>query len=750
MRINQEIRNLIMGISQQPPMTRHAEQLQEQINGLSSEVNGLQKRPPTLFVSDLESIPRNSHIHFIDRDKDEKYIVAFTGNDIKIWDTDGRPKQVRYEGNTRQYITVSNPRTDLKIITIADHSIIVNTKKTTRMKDTRDSYNWDNQDLLVWIRQGAFSRTYSIDLNGGGWDSYYTTPDGSDKKHVSQVTPSFIAKDLKGYKSEWKQEDNWLAIPKRLWTTYKVWDGFNGEHIGAIHKEVGKLSDLPMSAPTNFTVKITGEKSKDDDYYVKYNGTSWKETVCPGLKNEIDKDTMPITLRRNEDGSFTANTVEWDTRTVGDEDSNPEPSFIGYPIRDVFFYRNRLGLIAGESVNLSESNNYFNFWMTSATDIVDTDPIDLSVSHNRISILNHAVAFNQDLYLFSNTTQFVIQSDGILSPKNAHIDQATEYESTPNVRPIGVGKNLYFVSERLGYTSVNEYSSMLDETGARDCQDITNHVPSFIKNHVYKLISNPNEHFIMCLSDGDTKTIYVYKYLLVGQQKVQSSWSRWTFSGNIIGADFIGSTLYLITERNNRVSLERMNITYNTKDYEGEPYRVMLDRKREITNPNGVTVPIDLEKAVMVLDNGLVFESNGRSFKRQPNTNSKTAQKAYIGEPYEFNVELSPLYIKHNEQGITSRTPTYRLNIDRVQVHYVDTGQLDVTVSDSSKRATGRTVGIKTNIVNNHPISTGVLNVPVYCENTKAKIKITNKTPLPCSITSILWSGNMTTRERSV
>ncbi len=41
--ITQTIKNLVAGVSQQPPILRHPEQLEEQINGYSTEAGGLQK-----------------------------------------------------------------------------------------------------------------------------------------------------------------------------------------------------------------------------------------------------------------------------------------------------------------------------------------------------------------------------------------------------------------------------------------------------------------------------------------------------------------------------------------------------------------------------------------------------------------------------------------------------------------------------------------------------------------------------------
>ena len=86
--INQDIKNLVSGISQQPPILRHPEQLEEQVNGFSSEAAGLQKRPPTIFINKLHKhTPGNKPlIHFINRDAYEQYAVIFDGTDIVVYD----------------------------------------------------------------------------------------------------------------------------------------------------------------------------------------------------------------------------------------------------------------------------------------------------------------------------------------------------------------------------------------------------------------------------------------------------------------------------------------------------------------------------------------------------------------------------------------------------------------------------------------------------------------------------------------
>ena len=100
-RISQTIKNLISGISQQPDLLRLPEQLDQQVNGFSTEASGLQKRPPTLYVNDLGAAPTNpnSLVHIVNRDENEKYMMLFDGSSVRIWDDAGQERTVKYEGD---------------------------------------------------------------------------------------------------------------------------------------------------------------------------------------------------------------------------------------------------------------------------------------------------------------------------------------------------------------------------------------------------------------------------------------------------------------------------------------------------------------------------------------------------------------------------------------------------------------------------------------------------------------------------
>lgn len=75
-----------------------------------------------------------------------------------------------------------------------------------------------------------------------------------------------------------------------------------------------------MTAVQGYTVKVIGNSGSDaDDYYVSYDATDnvWKECARPGILAGFNNSTMPHTLVRNADGSFTIKEVSWDERKSG-------------------------------------------------------------------------------------------------------------------------------------------------------------------------------------------------------------------------------------------------------------------------------------------------------------------------------------------------------------------------------------------------------------------------------------------------
>ena len=84
------------------------------------------------------------------------------------------------------------------------------------------------------------------------------------------------------------------------------------------------------------------------------------------------------------------------------------------------------------------------FFPATTTTILDSDPIDVNVSHVKVSKLRHAIPFNEELLLFSDQTQFVMAGANILTPSNVVINATTEFESSLNAKPVSAGRNVFF------------------------------------------------------------------------------------------------------------------------------------------------------------------------------------------------------------------------------------------------------------------------------------------------------------------
>ena len=154
----------------------------------------------------------------------------------------------------------------------------------------------------------------------------------------------------------------------------------------------------------------------------------------------VDGDTYSVTV-----GSTTQSYTlpQWGERTVGDEESAPNPSFIDAPINNVFFFRNRLGFLADDNVILSRVSEFFNFFPETVITVIDSDPIDVAASHTKVAILKNAVSMGEQLILFSDQTQFVLASSSdTLTPSTANVIVATEFESSSAAQPVGSGSSI--------------------------------------------------------------------------------------------------------------------------------------------------------------------------------------------------------------------------------------------------------------------------------------------------------------------
>ena len=391
-------------------------------------------------------------------------------------------------------------------------------------------------------------------------------------------------------------------------------DGLANTAIGIVFKTVDDISDLPIQAPNNFKVAVRGSiDSKEDDYYVTFNTNDlssfgvggWIESAGYNIPYKLDASTLPHSLVNTGLNQFELSEVSWNERVVGDDDSNPLPSFIGKPLNNIFFHKNRLGLLTDDTVLFSEAGQFFNFFRTTVRTLLDSDPIDVSAASTHISKLSSAVGFQENLILFADRGQFVVKSGDTLTPTSISISPVTNYDVDTSAEPLGLGAYIYFPAPRGNYMGIREFR--LDATSSTfDSEDITSQIPAYIPSgSTAKLVASSTENLICVYSKGTglTNTLYVYKFYWSGNEKVISSWSKFTFAMDIHGVEFMNSKLYIVGNKTGRAIL----CSIDMEEQRVEPdtlgnFTYHLDLLTKVTSgsTSSITLPFHVEDGDVV------------------------------------------------------------------------------------------------------------------------------------------------------
>ncbi len=785
--ISSTIPNLINGVSQQPYSLRLSSQAEAQLNGYSSVVEGLKKRPPARFVAKISDTPLgNAYIHMINRDASERYAVVITNGNLRVFRMDGSELPVAFP-NGKSYLSSTKPDEHFAAVTVADYTFILNRNVVAKMKADLTSVR--SKEALVWVRQGAYGLTYSLTI--GGLTKEIKTPDGSSAAHTDKIATDYIAKQLMdlfaadaSFAAQYTMtiQGSTLYILKKNGGDFSVEtkDGLGDQGIKVCKDFVQRFTDVPARAVHGFRLEVRGDNSSSfDNYWIEFHNPSggsatgvWKEGVKGGEQFKLDGSTLPFALKRLADGSFSFEEIPWDERKVGDAEAIPPPSIVDKQINDLFFHRNRLGLVADENVVFSRSGEFFNFWRASATQLIDTDTIDVAVSHSKVSIIRHAIPFNETLLLFSEQTQFMLGASDMLTPFTISINQTTEFQASLIAKPVGAGRNVYFAMNKGAYSGIREYY-VDGETKTNDAADITAHVPKYIPGGVTKLAASSNEDALVALTPKEPNALYVYKYYWQELEKLQSAWSRWTFSEGtkILYADFIESDLWMLIERNGQVTFEVISLEAGRFD-EGVNFMFLLDQRVEayqcVVSYNASTDTTKISFPYRVDNSGsfqIIGQDDGGYRRGQIIPVTWSGEVAVIkgnvtkfiaGRSYEFRYTFSKLVMKEEALGGGQMTVgAGRMQLRRMTLTYSDTGYFRCEVTPFRRETytsifSGRVTGSGQNIIGLPSIEQGRFRFPVSGRNEDIKIEIVNDSPLPSALLSAEWEATFVIRSRRV
>jgi hypothetical protein len=825
--VSKTIDSVANGVSQQPPTLRLASQCEAQDNLLSQASDGAVLRPPTEHVTILhdDTLPTAGYkMHIRNRDENTQHLVMISDNDIRVFNLQtGQEAEVDsgVSDVNLDYLAIAGAEAGqaFAITSVADYSFITNKETVVAMSGTVTDPRVN--EFMVYLFESVSNKNqdWQHTLGSVEWD------DNFNQGVATTVQVEVIRDALIAQIYDQDGANDYLGNPKSLnfprWTFLTlgksilhgyqsvgdgsdpiVYDdfigvtswGYSDEVYSFIAEQIQKFSDLPPRAPDLFTTEITGsDGNEDNNYWVVYKEEekAWVETVAPALDNTFDQDTMPHVLIQTSVGGGTDNADEftfgpqtWATREKGDIDSAPLPSFIGKRIKDVFFHKDRLGFVAEESVVMSESGEFFNFWPTTVTAVIDSDPIDAASTNNRVAFIDYAVPFDEKLYLFSSqgAVQNALIQGGAdaLTVKSAQVVEVSAFATSPRIKPQPAGKNIYYSVDKGSTSSVSEF--FVNEAGP-DAEDTTIHVPTYLPANIDHLSVSSKENVLVVQSPDEPNKLFVYSFLFIKSDKVQQAWSTWTFddSFDFKYLEWIGEVLYLVMERDDGLHLEKMNLATLT---DGDlDYRVHLDSQEELTgvytegdNKTRWTSVNDVDpddygtyQAVLSDDAhttlGQLVPLTFESGKILWAFGDYSDGPATVGRTYTHTYEFSqPIITAPTEDGRSRASVTQgRLQIGRFKVLVRTSAGFEARVLNSEVNPDetlqdteeyvyefpSKYIGQST-VSPAHPVAISEHKFDVAMESKYARIQITGTSHLPFTLVGAEWEGTYTVRASRV
>lgn len=760
--VSTTVSNLISGVSQQPAPQRLRTSGAEMINAYPSVVAGLQKRPPSQFVSALNSNINDDDstaVHIINRDFEERYIVIAGSGDLEIFDTAGVKQTVSFPSG-KTYLPTTNMWKKLRFVTVADTTFILNTEKivsTNVLSETRAN---PSATASVFIKRAVASTTYAVYINGV-LAATTATNDNTTASTALEGT-SDIATELKanaisrGY-SDATTDGPVLSFTIPAGGLIKVLDQYGGNAMEAFTDRIQSFDKLPPACPQNRLVQIKGNLNEaTEDYWVKFDNGVWEETVGYDSNEELDPSTMAHVLIRNPNGTFTFKPHEWNIRGAGDTESNPNPSFVDKQINSMFLFKGRMGFLCEENVIMSAVGELENLYRTTVVQVFASDRIDVASITGRVNNLYHAAVFSDTLVLFSDSQQFKLVSENVLSPLSVGIVPSTKFACSPYTAPVASGPIVFFVTNGATNSTVRELY-IDEELKTIDADEITVQIPSYIPNDIRTQAVSTYDDVMVQLSALQPNKLFVYKWYTSGGEKVQTSWSHWDFGADtiIMGCEFLEDFLYIVYKTGGQLYLDKMFLDTKPVDKALLDHRITEDNMVITYNAaeerSEITIPYSTPASLQFFK---MLDPKGKKMavtKISDNTyhlieEDVTGWEINAGVPYTFTYVFSPQYIRESTPTGEAAIQEGRVQIRYMSIIYMNTAFFKVLVKPNNNQTfehlfNARILADEDNVTGLMPRDTGEFKFPVFSQNDRVEIKIINDSAFPCAFGSMEWTG---------
>ena len=809
MKVDGSLKSLLQGVSQQPPRDRIPGQCTAQINMSADPVEGLGRRAPTDLIGNIGTATNLQGFYEFTTKNGGKFIAFFHDNTVQVVDYNGVQQTVTLSPSASLYLSTAGK---LVFATLQNQVVISNTGITPAMTGAFKPYankgTGSKPMGLIQVLGGQYGRQYKVFVNGT-LAAMYMTPDGSNAASSIFTRTTFIAERLANAMTNpggltgpdgdgaYTNRTNLLGGPN--WTvtvsgdiilivnntgsdfTLTTSDDSGNINMKSLTDQVPDIADLPELAPHGYVARVATETDPEEDIYLEFriNGYTsgtvlgsnfgvegyWQETISPTAEYLLDLGTMPHILEYDPaTGVFAMKRNLWKERLVGTDVSNPKPSFIGNPIQDISTFQSRLVFLAGAFVSMSRTNRYTDFWMGSASQLVDSDPIDISSTAPEARVMLAAVPHNRDLVIFSKKGQFIVFGRSAVTPANAALVLTTSFEAELNAKPVPAGRNVFFATNYGRFTGIREFFT---EGGSEinDTRPVTQHIKKYIKGRAEKMSTSSNYDTLIVQTEDDRTTLSIYQFIWDDLKKIQSAWSQWKFPHEVVYSFFDEELVYLILRFEGTYFMYRMSLDVYETD--SVPYAIYLDSRFDV--PNCFTSFI-LPAARLRLNELVAVQGEGCPYPGLTNPIESITSNGsawVVTLKYNMNGGNVIMGVRYNEGSRYRPTMPMVKDADGV---VVGTGKLRVKGFICSMENTGdvngivlspfgdsdvveyqaRIVGDLDNVIGEVALSDEDFYLPFREKTDAAEIELFTLSHLPMNILDIEYVGQYTKRGRRI
>ena len=557
----------------------------------------------------------------------------------------------------------------------------------------------------------------------------------------------------------------------------------------SMQTSVNDVTLLPKQCKHGYIVKVSNARiSEEDDYYLRFDGQngqdgtgSWVECAKPDIDKSLTN--MPLVIQRTalanpgtstEIATFTIKQFTYADREVGDDTTNPLPSFKGKRINKVLFFRNRLAFLAGENVVLCRPGTLGkpDFFSETALTVSANDPIDIACSSTFPSELFDGIDINTGLVVFSTNQQFLLSSDDtVLNPDTAKLRSISAFNYNKDIPPISLGTTLAYIDNSGKFSRFNEMANIQRE-GEPSIVEQSKVVPTLLKKDL-DLITNSRENNMVFLAKAyDTSCEVVgFRYLNVGDKRQQSAWFKWRLNRPIV-YHFVINDEYFYLDQDYFLQSVRLVQTESDPSILQDNVDFLLHLDNHITisggsydSTNNTTTFSNVgwlssvqtpAYPLVVIDTNTASDRVGRYAKATVSGTSFTVPgnwsgvTLFSGYLYEYKVIFPTFFVTRTAGQSTQSDVNSSLVVHRVKFHFGKIGLYETTLKRVGKP--DYTEIYESTELDEYDVSDApyleefVKTVPVYEKNSNVDIELKSSHPAPVTLRALSWEGDFSPR----